>query len=117
MAIILNIGLAREGNTNLTVQDVLDEATMCGMKFDAYRIVESDTEPTLVARLTAGSNLMNHTFSKNLEQDCIAIYADSINEGRLVGPNAAKWGEFNPEYFFLLDGSRLSDQQTFKLAA
>lgn len=33
------------------------------------------------------------------DQDCIAMLVVGPDMGLLVGPNAAKWGEFNPEFF------------------
>lgn len=34
-----------------------------------------------------------------LGQDCVAMQAYDGACGYLVGPNAAKWGEFNPKFF------------------
>jgi hypothetical protein len=34
-----------------------------------------------------------------LEQDCVAVVDLDSGKGELIGPNAAAWGEFNPEYF------------------
>ncbi len=33
-----------------------------------------------------------------LNEDCIAVRFNDVR-GLLVGPNAAKWGEFNPDFF------------------
>jgi len=38
-----------------------------------------------------------HDLCHVANQDCIAIH-DGEN-GELIGPNAAKWGKFNPEFF------------------
>lgn len=40
-----------------------------------------------------------------LQQDCIAYAYESNGQliGKLVGPNAEAWGEFNPEYFLPYD--------------
>lgn len=37
--------------------------------------------------------------AKALEQDCIAVYIPAWRKGRLIGPKAAEWGDFNIEYF------------------
>lgn len=34
-----------------------------------------------------------------IEQDCVAILDPSSARGHLVGPRAAEWGSFNPEFF------------------
>lgn len=34
-----------------------------------------------------------------LEQDCIAVSGHDTSPGELIGPNAADWGGFNPEFF------------------
>lgn len=34
-----------------------------------------------------------------LGQDCVALLTYDGTSGYLVGPNAAKWGAFNPEFF------------------
>lgn len=38
-----------------------------------------------------------HEICDLLKQDCIATF-DGEN-GKLIGPNAAKWGNFNPDFF------------------
>lgn len=32
-------------------------------------------------------------------QDCIAVWMEDKNRGMLIGPKAAEWGEFNPDFF------------------
>lgn len=71
--------------------------------------VESDSEPTVVvhAAIAADSDVVDAAL--DLEQDCIAVWASRAREGSLIGPNAVKWGPFNPRFFFLPSGKRLSD--------
>lgn len=38
------------------------------------------------------------TLARETRQDCIAV-VNADGKGRLIGPRAAAWGEFNPEYF------------------
>lgn len=33
------------------------------------------------------------------DQDCVALFSPAGAVGILVGPNAAKWGEFDPAFF------------------
>lgn len=37
--------------------------------------------------------------SDELEQDCVAVSTDDGKNGFLVGPRAAEYGDFNPDYF------------------
>jgi len=129
MAYILNIGLARKGNSNIGLGTVLRELVQSGFIVGAYKVCVSDTEATVVAEVAlqvAPSRSATfqeackplHHLAVLLGQDCIAIanYYEKYGEGALIGPRADKWGEFNPEYFLLLDGSRLA-QPALKLAA
>src|SRR5690606_29512462 len=72
---------------------------------------DSDTEPTLVVECDA-TDAQVHNLSVMLEQDCIAVWDRMHREGRLVGPRKEKWGEFNPEFFLLPNGSRLSEARS-----
>jgi hypothetical protein len=70
----------------------------------ATRREMSTTEDTLIAVLdTSDSTASLHNsierLAYELDQDCIAVLNVSTNVGTLVGPNAAAWGEFNPEFF------------------
>lgn len=51
-----------------------------------------------------------------LDQEAVAYYDSHIDTGFLAGPNAKKWGPFNPDYFLLLDGSRLSEYRIRRAA-
>jgi len=39
-----------------------------------------------------------YQLSRDFNQECIAVLFDD-GEGRLIGPDADKWGEFNREFF------------------
>ena len=82
------------------------------------QVVNSDTEPTLVVKMDAMGSLASakqgnavkravFALSEALNQDCIGFYLPIADKGELIGPRADKWGEFNPAFFFKLDGSRL----------
>lgn len=62
-------------------------------------VTEGAEEPTLVA-VIPGRMDRDQMFglASDLQQDCVAVL-DYDGEGYLVGPRAAAWGEFNPEYF------------------
>jgi hypothetical protein len=79
---------------------------------------KSDTEATVVAdvRFLGYTSLALKTslaaIAQSLGQDCIAVFDNEGYATGLYGPNAAAWGEFNPEFFLLADGTRLSDHAT-----
>jgi len=116
MEVVLNIGLARTGKSNLTTLEVLKAAGAAKVGVCSAEVFSSDTEPTLVciARLTGHDSQENtraiYKLAETLEQDCIASYArlPIANFGALIGPRAAAWGAFNPEFFIMPDGTRLA---------
>ena len=114
MKMTLNIGLAREGKPNLTADQV---KTLVARRFSAgvYRVAvyESDTEPTLVVAAVGNPEFLGRyvseifSIAETLNQDCIAVYLGG-GVGKLIGPRAEAWGEFNPAYFIDIDGNRLA---------
>jgi hypothetical protein len=40
-----------------------------------------------------------YALSLEFDQDCVAVYFPENDQGLLVGPNAAKWGDFDPTFF------------------
>ena len=113
MKFILNIGLASEAYGVIRATDALLVARRFFPSFLSITTVQSDTEPTLVLEVDAHAHPRTepvraaiHKLAEILGQDCIAAYANGV--GRLIGPRAAAWGAFNPEFFILPDGSRLA---------
>ncbi len=97
----LNIGLAsNNGAAPINAVEVLTWLRATGRKqINDARIVQSNTEPTLVVRIDAPLNAAEaYALCAAFDQDCIAQSADGIS-GALLGPNAAQWGSFNPSYF------------------
>lgn len=119
MEVILNIGLngiPQEFDNVYPVgreiplfETALTSVKCLNFKVIGFAIVASDTEPTLVVRAshTGDVRVCTTWLAERLNQDCIAVYIPSKDEGHLYGPRAAAWGEFNPVYFFQLDGTRL----------
>jgi hypothetical protein len=112
MRFILNIGLDVNATRLLAAHVVKQLVVAADFVINADRLVESDTEPTLVLDVTSlsGPSLtlaQLRALATDLEQDCIAVYRPKTGNGALVGPRADKWGPFNPQYFFNLDGTRL----------
>ena len=68
----------------------------------------SDSEPTLVVIVPDLNPLALLRLAEQFAQDCIAVYDPRTKRGRLIGPRAAAWGTFTPEYFIMPDGARLA---------
>jgi hypothetical protein len=104
----LNVGLARPlGGYNSRVQ-VLDLVRGLGITVLKSRVVQSDSELTVVLELadtlTEGDALL---LCHDLGQEAIAQFAGG--RGELLGPAADQWLPFNAHYFFLPCGNRLSE--------
>lgn len=111
---IINIGL-NTADGAITPEEARETLRAYGFSILRDAVLESDTEPTLVAEvINPGASpiilpQLLHIVAEALDQDCIAVYRECTLGGALVGPRAAEWGPFNPEYFLLLDGRRLSE--------
>lgn len=98
----LNIGLhGNDGSIN-TLADTLQALSGAGFIVDDGRLGQSTTEPTAIVtvRLTPTPHHVlgaAYLACGVLKQDCIAVKL--AGTGFIVGPNAIKWGEFNPAYF------------------
>src|SRR5690625_3845357 len=97
----LNVGLNR--NTGGTVGLVV-AIIKIGEYFKILDIktAYSPTEKTLICRVSGpwdslASDVYN--LANELSQDFIAMSLDGGKTGKLIGPKASKWGDFNPEYF------------------
>lgn len=123
MQVILNIGLDgvpvngetyTNGQRNPRVVEQLMEAVHAarglGFEVGTTRLLQSDSEPTVVlsCKTPAGNSIAVHQLAQRLNQDCIAVYDPARQHGELIGPNAEKWGAFNPAFFLQLDGTRLA---------
>lgn len=66
-------------------------------------------EDTLVVHLLDGLNAEGSVYSaifnlaQLLDQDCIAVFFTSVQEGLLIGPRANEWGAFDPQYFRVIE--------------
>lgn len=110
---ILNIGLNSASGV-IPAEQARKVLRAYGFSILREALLESDTEPTLVVEVSTGFATtlavlqLLYQVSEELKQDCIAVYR-GLTGGALVGPRADAWGPFNPEYFLLLDGRRLSE--------
>lgn len=124
MALILNIGLdgvqprADHYGKKMTRADMaLNAVKALNFKVTASAVVRSDTEETLVVECEhpGDANACSYWLAEALHQDCIAVWVNRLGVGAygcLVGPRAATWGDFNPEFFFRLDGTRMAQPAT-----
>lgn len=112
--VILNIGLIRADNKqplgHLFVEQYLGHI---GLDVREFKIFQSDSEPTAVVVIrTAKSPLFTNTLNdiaRFLQQEAIAWCSPAKLRGELFGPKASLWGDFNPQYFLMPDGRRLSE--------
>lgn len=74
------------------------------------RVMESSTESTLVALVDHDGDVEACTYwlAEKLNQEAIAVWWPARAEGKLIGPQAEKWGTFDPAQFLMPDGRRLS---------
>ncbi len=96
--ITLNIGL----NTNDGGKVPLHFAFVAlSNRFEVIdsRVDTSGEENTIVCLAYVDKDYVTklHELCDILKQDCIAVWDDKT--GELIGPNAVKWGQFNPEFF------------------
>ena len=113
MDFILNIGLKSDTLGDISVALAKQMLWAADLLIKIETVVQSDTEPTLVVMVTSingpAFTLANlRQLAIDLGQDCIAVYRPQVGRGALVGPKAAAWGSFNPEFFILPDGTRLA---------
>ena len=76
-----------------------------GFRVHCTRIVQSNSEPTLVMQVTPPLNMQKSYINGLLTrvatryaQDCIAVQ-DNLGRGALIGTFSHVWGEFNADYF------------------
>lgn len=121
---ILNIGLDVKATCTIAEHVALEIVKANGFIVYAHKVHQSDTEPTLVVDCTrdpfTADNFASgqdnrqalYQIAVDLDQDCIAAYVPAAptdpRARGLFGPRAAAWGEFNPAYFILIDGTRLA---------
>ena len=108
MKLKLNIGLETIEGKPLSFERVSARLIQIGFQRISARIEQSATEPTLVWSGTfpeywKPEHVLNalKSLAGGLQQDCIAVQlsAPSLELSALVGPDAAKWGPFNPDHF------------------
>lgn len=121
MSIILNIGRAVPATGAILPASAVYAALEArGLEVLSSVHMQSDSEPTIVAEVESWTDGLGFDaaqaraiadLSADLGQDCIAAYDLSEGRGLLLGPRADAWGDFNPAFFILPDGHRLSTEE------
>lgn len=100
---VLNIGHNVGDKVGLTTQQIEQALTKIGVKIDAHEVRQSGTEPTSIIKLDRALTPEEaNALAVELKQQAIAQRSGGV--GALHGPEAAAWGDFNPEFFLDLTG-------------
>ena len=116
----LNVGMDTESTEALSANVIRESLAATGLLLGRQSVVQSDTEKTLVVEVTPGPDITSPARMRgaifqsavDLRQDCIAAWNERTNTGGLIGPRAAAWGRFNPEFFFNLEGRRMAQKES-----
>jgi hypothetical protein len=102
----LHVGDPDNGGHFVEPDEAVKKIRQMGYKVGKTSIVQSNTEPTLVADIHEAPMTATdlHSLSSKLEQGAIAQRLND-GSGMLEGPQAKEWGgAFNPEYFRMHSG-------------
>ena len=111
MRVLVNVGLVRNTEGFLRGSDVAGAFDDEGFEIVDSRITLAqgvNDEDTWIGLIETGRGMVASfatiaAISKRLDQDCIAVAnPDHPDCGKLIGPKAKDWGEFNPDYFKVL---------------
>ena len=116
---ILNIGKNYPGGT-LTDEEIKTAiklfipAIFRWVTINSFQTFNSDTEPTAVVKILEPFRVdAIYALAVALKQEAIAVLSEG--KGYMIGPQAEKWGDFNPEFFIMPNGEPLA--QPVKAAA
>lgn len=131
--IILNVGLdgvpvngesytngVRNPHRVEQLMAVVQATRQAGFAIIEAKLLQSDTEPTAVMRVTRAHSDLSHTrdavfrLAQALNQEAIAAYSAGHGQGWLLGPGAHNWGDFNPAFFIMPDGKRLAQPAVYE---
>lgn len=111
----LNVGLKGNDGSVVRAFDVYAALAAYGYIVDraVFLARSPEEEDTLVIETqNAVSVATLLSLCRSFKQDCVAVlveYPFGHKEGCLVGPKAHEWGAFNPAFFVMIDGRRLSE--------
>ena len=96
---VVNVGLHVKGSEPLNPKEVIEALFREGVYVVRYAVMQSASEPTLVAELDKPlTDNQAYWIAAVLHQEAIAQQTKD-GEGRLHGPLAEEWGPFNPDFF------------------
>jgi hypothetical protein len=105
---ILNIGMKIGADREISLARL--QATL--FLFDKSSRIWLHQGPSEMTAVVQVHNEWPDTFVNDLaialEQEAIAVYSTVRVAGKLVGPLAESWGDFNPQSFLLQDGRTLA---------
>jgi hypothetical protein len=106
----INFGLVTNKGGDVYPHEVIETMTNMGLHPAGICFAESDTEPTLICEISREPSPEEAAaLCERFSQDCFAVYDNVAKKGALLGPKAAEWGDFNPQYFLVnCMGLRLS---------
>ena len=107
--VIINIGL--EGPT-YAVNRRLSQGAILGRSAVLLRDVLQPVRGEVYQQASGSTLIANGTLLDNCgealwelcdraNQDCIAVWYPTLQQGTLFGPHSEEWGGFNPEFFVL----------------
>lgn len=110
--VLLNIGLnaslANGGEPFTYPAGFVDAYAAYKLNAHALGVQQSASEETALYAIEGGmTNTLRARIDRlahALRQDCIAAFDTETGRGELIGPRAAAWGDFNPEYFLTAPG-------------
>lgn len=106
----VNIGMDVFDGKPLTPTQIVKELESRGVKVEDFRILQSGTEPTVVAQLDRPlTSAEGDAVSRTLKQEAIA--QKTADGGDLFGPKASEWGPFSEEYFISFDAPGFFPEQ------
>ena len=107
--LILNIGLRRSDNGDLLSYLLVEQSLRdTGLDVRDFKLFQSDSEPTAVV-VIKDQDLVCYEIALLFKQEAVAVYNPQYKIGVLEGPKADAWGPFNPQFFLMPDGRRLSE--------
>ena len=106
----LNIGERADALTisrvTLAVERAIDPLGRI-LSLNVHRSSSENTAVVVVESVDLAGGRWWHLASE-LEQEAVSVWDEDRATGYLYGPEAVRWGLFNPEYFLLPDGSRMA---------
>jgi hypothetical protein len=111
---IMNVGMQiGDGPEHLNFDQIRDALRARRIEVERAHVhVPAEGEPCMVISSPGKlSRFAVCSLARRLGQDCIAVWNSLSEEGELIGPNAAAWGEFDPEQFILPSGVSLAHMQ------